>query len=57
MKIQTFFARDENDTEEIRVEKFAIFLVAGSCTLAETPDVLTRLAKGELQATKMVIRP
>ena len=32
-------------------------LITGSCTLAETPDVLTRLAKGELQATKMVIRP
>ena len=34
MKIQTFFAYDENDTDEIRVEKFAIFLVASACVVA-----------------------
>ncbi len=34
MNIRTFFAFDPNDTEEIRLEKFAIFLVAGSCSLA-----------------------
>ena len=31
-------------------------LITGSCTLEQTPDVMTRLAKGELRATKMVIR-
>jgi hypothetical protein len=28
------FAFDPKDTEEIRLEKFAAFLVAGSCTFA-----------------------
>lgn len=32
-------------------------LISGSCTLAETPDIMTRLAKGELSAIKMVIKP
>jgi threonine dehydrogenase-like Zn-dependent dehydrogenase len=32
-------------------------LITGSCSLAETPAVMTRLARGELNATKMVIRP
>jgi signal transduction histidine kinase len=31
-----FFAYNPNDTEEIRLEKIAAFLVAGSCTLAGT---------------------
>jgi signal transduction histidine kinase len=31
---RTFFAYDSKDTEELRLEKFATFLVAGSCTLA-----------------------
>ena len=30
-------------------------LVSGRCTLEETPAVMTRLARGELEATKMVI--
>lgn len=30
----TFFGYDAADTEELRLEKFAAFLVAGSCTLA-----------------------
>jgi hypothetical protein len=34
MTFRTFFAYDPRDTEEIRLEKFAIFLVASSCTLA-----------------------
>ncbi|UCG24625.1 MAG: adenylate/guanylate cyclase domain-containing protein [Chloroflexota bacterium] len=34
MNIQTFFAYDPSDTDETRVEKFAIFLVAGACCLA-----------------------
>ena len=34
MKIQTFFAYDPQDTDEIRVDKFAIFLVATICWLA-----------------------
>lgn len=32
-------------------------LITGFCTLAETPAVMTRLAKGELTAIKMVIKP
>ncbi len=31
---RTFFAFDPKDTHEIRLEKFAIFLVAGSTSLA-----------------------
>jgi L-iditol 2-dehydrogenase len=31
-------------------------LISGQCTLEETPEIMTRLAKGELQAVKMVIR-
>jgi threonine dehydrogenase-like Zn-dependent dehydrogenase len=31
-------------------------LITGSCTLEETPGVMTRLANGQLSATKMVIR-
>lgn len=34
MNLRTFFAYDPADTDEIRLEKFAIFLVAGSCCLA-----------------------
>lgn len=34
MTFRTFFAYDPRDTEETRLEKFAIFLVAGSCCLA-----------------------
>jgi signal transduction histidine kinase len=34
MNLTTFFAFDPQDTEEIRREKFTIFLLAGSCTLA-----------------------
>ena len=36
MEIKTFFAYDPQDTEEIRLEKFAAFLVAGSCCVAGT---------------------
>jgi len=32
-------------------------LITGFCTLEETPDVMTRMAKGELAAIKMVIKP
>ena len=32
-------------------------LITGSCTLEETPGVMTRMAKGELAAIKMVIKP
>jgi L-iditol 2-dehydrogenase len=32
-------------------------LISGSCTLAETPEVMTRMARGELNPIKMVIRP
>jgi L-iditol 2-dehydrogenase len=32
-------------------------LITGSCTLEETPDVMTKMAKGELAAIKMVIKP
>jgi len=32
-------------------------LITGSCNLEETPAVMSQLARGELQATKMVIRP
>jgi len=34
MRIQTFFAFDPQDTDEIWVDKFAIFLVASICCLA-----------------------
>lgn len=34
MNLRTFFAYDPTDTDEIRLEKFAAFLVAGSCSLA-----------------------
>ncbi len=34
MNLQTFFAYDPNDTHEVRLEKYAIFLVAGSCCIA-----------------------
>jgi hypothetical protein len=36
MSLQTFFAFDPQDTDEIRQEKFAALLVAGSCCLAGT---------------------
>jgi len=32
-------------------------LITGSCSLEDTPKVMEQLARGELQATKMVIRP
>lgn len=32
-------------------------LISGSCRLAETPEVMTRMARGEINAIKMVIRP
>ena len=32
-------------------------LITNSCSLEETPDALTKLAKGELQEIKMVIHP
>jgi L-iditol 2-dehydrogenase len=31
-------------------------LISGSCSLEETPDVMERMARGELKAVKMVIR-
>jgi adenylate cyclase len=34
MKFQTFFAYDPEDSDETRVEKFAIFLVASACCIA-----------------------
>lgn len=34
MRAMTWFAFDPNDSQEIRIEKFAAFLVAGSCCLA-----------------------
>ncbi len=34
MKLQTFFAYDPKDTDEIAVEILAIFLVASGCILA-----------------------
>lgn len=34
MTINRFFAYNLSDPEEIRLEKFATFLAAGSCTLA-----------------------
>src|SRR5881275_1139211 len=34
INLKTSFAFDPKDTEEIRLEKFAAFLVAGSCVLA-----------------------
>jgi signal transduction histidine kinase len=33
-KFRTFFAYDPKDSKETRLEKFAAFLIAGSCTLA-----------------------
>jgi hypothetical protein len=30
--------------------------ISGSCSLEETPDVMERLARGELKAFKMIIR-
>ncbi|MCF3649386.1 zinc-dependent alcohol dehydrogenase [Synoicihabitans lomoniglobus] len=32
-------------------------LISGSCSLAETPDIMTRMGRGELNPIKMVIRP
>ncbi len=34
MNLRTVFAYDPSDTDEIRLEKFAVLLVAGSCTIA-----------------------
>ncbi len=34
MSLQTFFAYDPDDSDEVRIEKFAIFLVASACCLA-----------------------
>lgn len=34
MNFRTFFAYEPTDTDDIRAEKFAIFLVAGSCCVA-----------------------
>lgn len=34
MNFRTFFAYDPQDSQEIRLEKFTIFLVAGACTVA-----------------------
>lgn len=34
MNLRTFFAYDPADSDDIRLEKFAIFLVAGSCCIA-----------------------
>ena len=31
-------------------------LISGYCTLEQTPDVMTRIAKGQLQPIKMIIR-
>ncbi len=31
-------------------------LISGSCSLEETPNVIERIARGELKALKMVIR-
>lgn len=40
------------DNEEV-LKKF----ITGSCTLEETPQIMEQLAKGTLQAMKMIIRP
>jgi len=32
-------------------------LISGSCSLAETPGIMTRMGRGELNPIKMVIRP
>jgi len=32
-------------------------LITGSCSLAETPGIMTRMGRGELNAIKLVIRP
>lgn len=34
MTLKTFFAYDPNDSDEVRLEKFAILLVAGACSIA-----------------------
>jgi adenylate cyclase len=34
MNLRTFFAFDPTDSDEFRLEKFSIFLVAGACTFA-----------------------
>jgi len=36
MNIKTFFAHDPNDADEVTLEKFSVFLVAGSCCVAGT---------------------
>ena len=40
-----------------RKEPLLRHFISGSCSLEETPDVMERLARGQLQALKMVIRP
>jgi len=32
-------------------------MISGSCSLAQTPEIMTRMGRGELQPIKMVIRP
>jgi len=34
MNLRTFFAHDPNDADEVTLEKFSVFLVAGSCCVA-----------------------
>ena len=36
MNFRTFFAHDPNDADEVKLEKFSVFLVAGSCCVAGT---------------------
>jgi hypothetical protein len=37
-------------------EKLLRQLISGSCSLEKTPNVMERMARGELHALKMVIR-
>lgn len=54
-----FTKRDFQGAVEIVTDKSIPLdrLITGSCSLGETPSVLTRMAQGKLPAIKMVIRP
>jgi len=54
------FTRDDfsNAVELINSKQIMLdHLITNSCSLEETPEVITKLAKGELQEIKMVIYP
>jgi L-iditol 2-dehydrogenase len=54
-----FTRQDFATAVELTADKSIPFerLITGSCSLGEAPGVITRMARGEIDAIKMVIRP